>query len=224
MIADDPYRVSNAAAHTTATVQVRGEGSIEVVPDAATVVAGVLTTASDLAQARDDAARIASDLIASARSAGLRDKDIQTSAYTIIPRRAVDKKGNVGAITSYDIRNRVTLTVRELDLLPTVMDAVTGAGGNELAGPLFFVQQPETAEDEARRLAMASARRRAEVLAASAGATLGRVLSIVDGESYGPAPRSMAMARYSIHDSQPPPIEAGVEEVTASVEVIWELV
>jgi uncharacterized protein YggE len=203
-------------------VQVRGEGVIEIEPDAATIVAGVFVTAATLEQARADAARSANAIIAAARAAGVPDRDIQTSSFTVTPRREVDKKGNLGPITSYDIRNRVTLTVRNLDQLPSLLDAVVSAGSNDLAGPTFFIQHPEQVEDDARRLAMASARRRAEVLATSAGATLGRVLSIVDGDSRQPSPRPLAMAKFAQADAMP--IEAGVERVTASIEVTWELI
>lgn len=204
-----------------ATVQVRGEGVVEVEPDAATIVTGVLATATTLAQARADTARIASSVIAAAQNTGIPDRDIQTSAFTVTPRRVVDKKGNLGAITSYDIRNRVTLTVRDLELLPSLLDTVISAGSNEISGPAFFVQRPEQAEDDARRMAVTSARRRAEVLAASAGATLGRIVSIVDGVSRQPSPRPLAMAKFAHADSTP--IEAGIERITASVEVTWEL-
>jgi uncharacterized protein YggE len=220
MVAEDGRGQQPAGAHS-ATVQVRGEGVIEIEPDAATIVAGMLATAATLERARADAAHIASEIIAAARDAGIPDRDIQTSSFTVTPRRDVDKKGNIGAITSYDIRNRVTLTVRDLDDLPSLLDAVISAGSNDLAGPSFFVQHPEQAEDDARRMAMASARRCAEVLAASAGATLGRVVSIVDGDSRQPSPRPLAMAKFAQADQTP--IEAGVERITASVEVTWEL-
>lgn len=220
--APDPAPGPAAGPISPATVQVRGEGSVDVAPDAATIVAGVLATATTLERARADAARIASDIIAVARDAGIADRDLQTSSYTVTPRREVDKKGTLGAITSYDIRHRVTLTVRDLDTIPALIDLLTAAGSNELSGPTFFIQHPEEAEDSARRLAMASARRHAEVLAASAGVQLGHVLSIVDGESHRPAPRAMFKA--ALADATPTPIEAGVERITASVEVTWELI
>ena len=204
-----------------ATVQVRGEGAIEVEPDAATIVAGMLATSATLERARADAALTVNAIIAAARSAGIPDRDIQTSSFTVTPRRDVDKQGNLGPITSYDIRNRVTLTVRDLDHLPSVLDSIVDSGSNDISGPTFFVQHPERAEDDARRLAMASARRRAEVLATSAGSTLGRVVAIVDGDAYRPAPRPLAMAKFA--QAEATPIEAGVERITASVEVTWEL-
>ena len=204
-----------------ATVPVRGEGAIEVEPDAATISAGMLATSATLERARADAARTVNAIIAAARSAGIPDRDIQTSSFTVTPRRDVDKQGNLGPITSYDIRNRVTLTVRDLDHLPSVLDSIVDSGSNDLSGPTFFVQHPERAEDDARRLAMASARHRAEVLAASAGVSLGRVVAIVDGDAYRPAPRPLAMAKFA--QAEATPIEAGVERITASVEVTWEL-
>jgi uncharacterized protein YggE len=206
------------------TVLARGEGFVEVAPDAATITVGVTITKPGLMAARDEAASRAAAIIAAARDAGVPARDLQTSGYRIQLLRDNDPQGNPRVVRGYEVRNTVTITVRELSQLPAVLDAATAAGANQVQGPDFFLQHPEEAEDEARRLAMASARRRAETLAAAAGATLGRVRSIVDGESRGgPVPR-MTYRAMAMADAAPAtPIEAGTERITANVEVVWEL-
>jgi uncharacterized protein len=112
----------------------------------------------------------------------------------------------------------------DLDRLPSVLDAATRADANQVQGPDFFVQHQEDAEDEARRLAMASAPRRADVLATAAGATLGPVRSIVSsGADSGPMPH--LAYRVVAADADPAtPIDACAERVMAEVEVVWGLV
>ena len=83
----------------------------------------------------------------------------------------LEAKGKLATIVAYDVRNTVSVVVRDLERLPEVLDAATAAGANQVFGPALFLQHPEAHEDEARRLAMASARRRAEALARAAGAT-----------------------------------------------------
>jgi hypothetical protein len=206
------------------TVRVRGEGTVEAQPDAARISAGVSITHASLKKAREDAARQASAIIAAAKSAGVPSSDIQTSGYAVYPQYSAASKGKEkpAEIVGYDVRNTVSIVVRDLERLAEALDAVVTAGANQVSGPDFYLQQPEVHEEEARRRAMASARRRAEVLAAAAGARLGAVRSIVDGDQPAmPAPRMMrAMAADA---ATPTPIEVGTERITASVEVTWDL-
>lgn len=208
------------------TVRARGEGTVEAQPDAARISAGSSISQASLTRAREDAARHASAIIAAAKGAGVPGSDIQTSGYAVYPQykdsAASKGKGKPAAIVGYDVRNTVSIVVRDLERLAETLDAVVTAGANQVSGPDFFLQRPEVHEEEARRRAMASARRRAEVLADAAGARLGMVRSIVDGDLPAmPAPRMMrAMAADA---ATPTPIEVGTERITASVEVTWDL-
>jgi uncharacterized protein YggE len=209
----------------TPRVLARGEGSVDVAPDAATITVGVHVAKPNLAAARDEAASRAAAVIAAVKKAGIPAGDISTSGYRVYPITDTGADRNPILTRGYDVRNAVTVNVRDLERLPAVLDEAIAAGANQIDGPTFFIQHPEDAEDEARRLAMASARRRAEVLAATEGAALGRVRSIVDGTPHrGPTPRA-AYRAMSVSDSGPAtPIEAGTEQITATVEVVWELV
>ena len=204
------------------TVTVQGEGSVDVAPDAATIRLGVYVTHKNLKKARAEAAAQATGMIAAVKDAGIKGNGVQTSGYVVTPLRQVDEKTKTSAIAGYDVRNTISVTVRDLERLPAVLDAATAAGANQVSGPFFFLQHPEQAEADAQRLAMANARRTAETLAAAGGEALGQVRSIVHGEQRGgPMPRMAFMARA---DAAPTtPIEAGVETVRASVEVVWDL-
>jgi uncharacterized protein YggE len=70
--------------------------------------------------------------------------------------------------------------------------------------------------DDARRQAIANARRRAELYAAAAGAQLGSVLTI--SETTNPSPKALSMAR-----SGPTPIEPGTRTLTVDVHVTYAL-
>jgi uncharacterized protein YggE len=205
-----------------ATVSTHGDGWVAVVPDAATIRIGVTVTKPDLPAARAEAAQLAGAIIASAKKADIPAKDMQTTSYRIQAVYDTRPKAKA-AIRGYEVSNTVTITVRDLNHLPAVLDAAIASGANQVQGPDFFMQRPEVAEDEARRLAMASARRRAEVLAATEGASLGRVRSIADGVSRGISPRMAFRAAESLDAGPATPIEAGTERISASVDVTWDL-
>jgi uncharacterized protein YggE len=211
--------------HPLPTVLALGEGAVDAAPDAARVVIGVQVAKSGLAAARGEAASRVDAAIAAVKAAGIDAWDIQTSGYRVRPLRDIGPDGHPTTTRGYEVRNAVTVTVRDLDALPAVLDAATAAGANQVQGPEFFLQHPEEATDEARRLAMATARRHAELLAAAEGATLGRVRSIVDRGTHGGIVPRVAYRAMAMADSTPAtPIEAGVERITASVEVVWDLV
>jgi uncharacterized protein YggE len=218
------HDTSNPPLPNPATVSTHGDGWVDVVPDAATITIGISVTKSTVPEARAEAAQLANAIITSAKDAGVPSRDIQTASYRIAVQYDPKPKAKAPAIRGYEVSNTVTVTVRDLDRLSAILDAASAAGANDVSGPDFFVQHPEKAEDEARRLAMASAQRRAEVLAATAGATLGRVRTIVDGVSRGTAPRTaMRGAVPSFDATAATPTEAGTERVSASVDVTWEL-
>ena len=67
---------------------------------------------------------------------------------------------------------------------------------------------------------MENALRRAQLYAAAAGGSVGRVLTISEGGAM-PGPRPFTSGRMAM--ASPVPIEAGEETLTASVHVTWEL-
>jgi uncharacterized protein YggE len=100
-----------------------------------------------------------------------------------------------------------------------VLDQVIAAGANQVNRISFDVANAETIKDEARKQAMANARRRAELYVAAAGVKLGPVLRISESVSdAGPresfAPRAMAASV---------PIEAGTRVLEVEVHVTYGL-
>ena len=76
-------------------------------------------------------------------------------------------------VIGYDVSNNVTVTVRKLDSLGAVLDQVVSSGSNQINGVMFQVAKPEAATDEARKLAVADALRKAQVYTAASGRHLG---------------------------------------------------
>lgn len=203
-------------------VSVDGSGEVRVAPTAASVSVGVEVTEASLPAAREAAARQATAVIAAVKGRGVPAADIQTGQFSVAVLRDHDKKGDPTRVKGYQVRNSVDIVVRDLNLLGGVLDDALGSGANEVSGPNFFVEQPEQHEDAARAAAVRDARRKAETLAAAAGARLGQVLILDEGMVRRPAPRMMA-AKMAMADAGTP-IEAGTESISVSVRGTWELV
>jgi uncharacterized protein YggE len=201
-------------------ITVSGEGRSDVAPDMAVITVGVETRAATAADAlRENSARLTA-VLDRLRAAGIAPRDLQTSGLSLGPRYEHDRDGRVQSIL-YEASNNLTVRVRALDRLGTVLDLVVADGANSFNGLQFALSDPQPAMDAARRAAVADARRRAEMIAAEAGLRLGRVLDITE-QSYGGGPRPLARMD-AVMAEAPVPVEGGEVSYAAGVSIVWTL-
>jgi uncharacterized protein YggE len=201
------------------TVSVSATGSVAAEPDIAHVTAGVVAEADTAKEAIARNSAAMAKVVAALKSAGIAPKDLQTTSLNVEPRYTQAKDGKAATISGYRVSNQVRLTARDVKKLGEVLDQVIAAGANQVNRISFEVANAESVKDEARKQAMANARRRAELYVAAAGVKLGPVLRISEGagdvsprESI--APRAMAASI---------PIEAGTRVLEVEVHVTYAL-
>ena len=200
-------------------VSVSATGSVDAEPDLASVSVGAIVEADTAKEALARSSALMAKLIDGLKALGVAAKDIQTTAINIEPRYTQAKDGRPAALAGYRLVNRVHLTVREVKRLGEILDGAIGLGANQVNGIGFDVSNAETLMDEARRRAIANARRRAELYAAAAGAQLGSVLTI--SETNNASPRALPMARAAA--GAPVPVEPGTRALTVEVNLTYAL-
>jgi uncharacterized protein YggE len=200
-------------------INVTGTGTVEAAPDIATLSIGV-TTQGDTAAAALAANSASLDaVLARLAAAGVDPRDMQTSNLSLNP-NWTGYDNNNPVISSYVASNMLTITIRKLDTLGTVLDAAVQDGANTLNGLTFAVADPKPLLDEARTEAVADARARAELLAAAAGVKLGKIVSIAEAGT-GEPPVPMYKAELS---AVPVPVVGGEVGMSASVTIFYEIV
>lgn len=213
--------VAPVAADAAPELRVTGTGSATAAPDMATLRLGVGheadTAAEAMALVSDDLGRVMSEL----QAAGIEARDIQTSGLNLSPVWGDRSEGKRPRITGYSAANGVTVRVRELDGLGPLLDTVIGTGANTLDGLSFGLQEPGPVMDEARRAAVAEARRKAELFASASGQSLGSLVSLVEQGANQPRPMQMKMSFESMADSMP--MAEGELELDATVTMVFEL-
>lgn len=202
------------------TVTVTASGSVTVEPDRARISSGVTAEGKTAREALTVNSAAMRKVIDELKGAGIDAKDIQTSQFRVEPRYTRPIEGQAPAIDGYTVSNEVQVLVRDLDKVGDIFDRLVTAGANRSAGLNFEVSKAETLLDDARKEAVANARRRAELFAAAAGASVGEVLTITEGGGEGPRPMFMS-ARAMKADAAP--IERGTETLEASVTITWAL-
>lgn len=202
-------------------VTVAGSGRVTAAPDRAHVTAGVVSEAPRAADAVRQTNAAMQKVIAALDAAGIERKHVQTVRFDVSPVYSNEAmhSGGPPKITGYRAGNQVQVEVRGVERVGDVLDALVAAGANEIGGVSFGIAEPAALEDEARKKAVADARRKAELYAQATGATLGRVLAIDEG---GGAPIPVRYARMEAMDAAAP-IAPGEIELGVTVSITWSL-
>lgn len=202
------------------TVSVSATGSASASPDVARISTGVATEAATAREALDANNKAMRALIDGLKTLGLDAKDIQTTHIGVEPRHQHHKDGRPPTIVGYRVVNQVSITQRNVARLGETLDRSISLGANQLGGIAFEVSNAETLKDEARRRAMQNARRRAELYATAAGASLDRVLTISEHVAMA-GPRPVGGVRMAMAEAVP--VEAGEQSLDVTIHVTWSL-
>lgn len=126
---------------------------------------------------------------------GVDEKDIQSMRVDLNPwfEQVQSQRLQKGFVLS----RQVAVTLRNMDKYDQIIDGLLRLGANRIEGFNYVVKDPEQDYLKALELALADARHRADIIAASVGVKVGEVISVQEGSGYSPIPRareSMMMA------------------------------
>jgi uncharacterized protein len=201
-------------------ILVTGEGTVTVAPDLAQVRGGVSTRAATVKEASDTNARTMTAIIDKLVEAGIDRKDIQTAQFSIQPVYVSSELRSSQKLAGYSVSNQVVAKIRNIDKVSDILDRLIAAGATNVWNVEFLVADPSKPLDQARRAAIADARRKAELYAETAGVTLGAVVSIVEEGANAPTPVVMQRA---VAGGMAPPIATGEDTLRANVSVGFAL-
>jgi uncharacterized protein YggE len=207
-------------------VRVVGTAEVKVVPDRAVIEIGVEKqdpSASVAKHAEDAAAR---RILAALRGNGIDDKDIQTTFLSLQPQSYTRK----GVRISYFVAAQtMTITVRDLAKLDTLLEALIKAGGNRIDSIGYETSALRKYRDQARDMAVKAAREKAGALAKALGQEIGKAQLIEEvTESGYQSPLQiqnalLSNARSENVSMEAPSIAVGQKSISASVMVSFEL-
>lgn len=161
------------------TITVVGEGVVKIKPDIAQVNIGVEVVKPTVKEASAEANEIMDAVLAALAEAGVEEKDIQTSGFSIWVERVYGPDGAFDDEQNrYHVNNNVFAVVRDLDSVGTTLDAAIEAGANNIYGVTFSLDDPKIVESDARAKAVESAQAKAAELAELNGVEVGAVVSI----------------------------------------------
>lgn len=205
-------------------ITVSGEGEVSVAPDLAVVNLSVLREADTAKAALAANSAAMKQVLDALKAAGIADRDIQTSNFTIQPRyqQAARDKPQDPKIIGYSVSNEVTVRIRKLDEAGGIIDKVVGLGVNQGGGINFVKDDLKEVMTEARKRAVADAIEKARILSEAAGVKLGPVLSITEGGNV-PRPMPYAAAPMRMAADKSVPLASGENNYQTQVSIVFEI-
>jgi uncharacterized protein len=216
-------------------VRVRGEGEASAAPDVARTNVGVDIRALTPEQANTEATQRMAAVVAALKQLGIADKDLKTGTYNVSfepeqqvqppqpsPQAPQPKAAELPATPRgyYHVVNSLEVTIRDLKNAGRTLQVATAAGANNVYGVTFELEDDTALVSEARKVAVADAKRSAEELAKLSGVSLGEIVSISEADTasgYGGAP-VYAMRSAAANEV---PVEQGQITVHYSVQVVY---
>ena len=198
-------------------LKVFGKGTVNVKPDAAEVVIGVITENVQLEAAQEENTKITQQVINSIIEIGVLPKHIQTQSYNI--RADYDYINGKQVFRGYEVSNNLKVNITDINSVGEIIDTVVRNGANSVSGINFIVSDEMRYYYEALSLAIEDAQNKANVMANRLKVNLNITpVQIIEQERGVIAPLT-AMTFKSAGGATP--IEAGENKITANIEAIF---
>ena len=200
------------------TITLTGEATMKAEPDEFQFNPTYQKKGTDRAAIQQELIAQVNNVIEKLKELGVQESDISLSSSTY------DNYWNDG--TSEVTSNTLTITVGNKELSQKVQDylVTTSPQGQVSPYATFSSSKRKELETKVRADAIADAKNKADAMAADLEVKLGKVVSITDQQPGGVMPmlgRDMAVAETS--SSLSLPVLAGEQEISYSVQIIYEL-
>ena len=216
-----------------ATIEIEADGpvielsvyeTITAKPDVATIGGGVTTEAPTAVEAMRQNSEAMRAVIDQIKELGVDDDDIQTTGINLNPVYDYNRETRKNVLRGYQVSNRVSVKLRDLDDTGRLLDAIVVAGATDISGPSFAFEADQEAKDEASMRGFEAAMERAKAYADRLGYDEVKVLEIrqsIQRKSPVVARQAVAMAAEAADMSAP--VQPGVVSTGVSISVKFEL-
>ncbi len=211
-----------------AGIWVGGSGRVVVTPDLALLTLGVEARATTVEQARADAATAMAAVMAVLTENGIQEQDVRTQYFSIQPEYVWNDSIRRQELAGYRVTTTVSVKVRDLEGVGTLIDDVATAGGDlvRINNISFTIENPEQYAAQAREAAVQDAMAKAQQFAQLTGVTLDRLVYIAESSASIPVTRQYdgaAIAYAEAAAAPPTPISGGEMDITVRVQAVFSI-
>ncbi len=203
------------------TITVSGEGRYAAPPDIVVLNVSVTTEKAIVGEAQKENTRKMNAVIEFLKRLGIAEKDLKTINYTIYP--LYDYPDGRQVFRGYQVSQTAEMKIRDLDKVGETLEGVTRQGANQVGSLSFTFDDPEAPRKEARKLAIAHAKEKAEILAIDLGVDLVRIVSFSEDGGGVVPPIFFDSAKGIGGGGESPRIEPGENETAVTVHITYEI-
>lgn len=230
------------------TISISAEGKVLAAPDLASLSVSVITENKDPKKVEEENTKKTNAIIDFIKSKGVKGEDIKTSNYSLTPRyyypydyprvpcplpgEVVSPKifscpPKLPLIIGYELNQSISVKARDFKTIGDIISGSIERGANQVGNVSFSIEDIDKLKNEARKMALSSAKAKAKDLAKTAGVELGRVVTFSEGEMYIPQPRYYGAGEIQMlgkaDSASAPSLEPGTEEIRVTMNVTFEL-
>lgn len=205
----------------TETLSVEGTAQKYVKPDTALVNVGARFTDSSVSALKKkvdtDISKCKNEIIA----LGVEEGKIKSN-YSIYPEYDY-QTGN--KLIGYATYATIETTVKDITLVDKILEIAINNNLNVVSNVSFIIEDPDSVKETLRAEAVTEAKAKAQKMADETGIPLGKVINIVEGNTYYPVYRNESMSvGEAVKDSgQSSAITPGEQEITYTVTLVYEI-
>lgn len=217
-----------ASSDIPAFIRVTGEGTARVAPDMAVLELTVTREAPTASSALDSNSAAMDSVLEAMQDEGVEERDLQTSNFSIQPKYIYpstksSRERTAPRIVGYTVRNSLTVRVRDIKQVGSILDKSVTLGVNEGGNIRFTNDDPTQVITQARVQAVKAAVEKANTLAEAAGVKADNILEISE-QSFSPKAAPMHRADLMMsRATESVPVAAGENSYRVVVNISFEI-
>lgn len=227
------YRFIGGGISATNTINVSGVGEVFAVADIAEFSFSVVEEKLTVTEAQEIAAKRVNSILDFLDKSGVKETDIKTTNYNVYPRYDYIRKECSGGfcpprervLKGFEVSQSISVKVRDTGDAGTILSGIGERGATNVSGLNFTIDDEDDLLEEARKIAIKDAQKKAKQLAKDLNVKLVRVVSFSE---FGNQPRFKAfaiaeMATLDAVGEGVPEIPVGENKITSNVSITYEI-
>ena len=212
-------------------ITVSGASTLTVEPNKAEVYVKIATLEKTAQESKNKNSQISSNAVKALKKEGIKDKDVETSQFSIYPRYEYEEvielnlRKSKQILVGYEAVNVLKVTTQDLDKVGKLIDAAVNNGANDIERVAFGLtkEREKDIKQQAMILASDDAKEKAVALAANAGVNLLKPIAISESSFY----YQPFEFRGALMEKAVPAAETIISpqklDVSASVQLVYEI-
>jgi uncharacterized protein YggE len=217
------------------TISVTGEGEVFAKPDVGQFTFSVRAEGADAATAQGASAEKVNAIMGYLKEQGIEERDIKTQGYNLSPKYRYDAQPcamgmlcppGEQVLDGYEVFQSVSVKVRDLAKAGALISGAGERGATDLSGLTFTIDDESELEAEARELAIADAKARAQKIATDLNVRLVKMINYYEHENMAPpyyGGGMMEAVPMMKADMAAPELPVGENTIMSKVTIVYEI-